>query len=306
MTSAMNWKENLCLKIRWKLKYTFKLPDQFCKNISFLIYWAFSLKLKYLFQKNNNSLELNKNSLTLIDHQLEASLFRDIDHTLGHPSPSNLNWNIVNNSGLQENLSHKNLNMWHVAHHQDPIKILGENTLLDLIDNIFGPTLKAYYHSHYRILNIGMYISRKNNFNKIENSFLWHIDNHPPGLIKGFIYLTDTDMDHGPFTCLPSTHRTNHSKHQDKSQNTDFRFEQKYIDSLKIPTTHITGNAGTAFLVNANAIHRAYPVSKGERRVLTFMFLPSIYSPTEHYKHYQTIKSSDSPDRIHEPVWRTL
>lgn len=296
----MNWISKLALYVRWKLKYTFHCSDRTSKHSAFWIYWIFSKKLKYFFKENKNSLLLKKNGFSLTEEPIEPSLLQKFQTKLTNPE---LNWITTTPEAGYQKLKDYNDPSCEVLHFEDIWSLFPKEEILNLVEHHFGKTLKHYYNSEYKIVNVTSYITRKSNKNFIENSFIWHIDDHPPGLIKGFFYLSDTGPENGPFCFIPGSHVKNHLKNQDCTQKTDCRFSQTYIDSLKTLPRTITGKAGTGFLVNANCLHRATPVISDNRQVLSFIFLPSTETCSEHLLKYGSIKTIDHPDRIHIPVW---
>ncbi len=270
------------------------------KHSAFYIYWFLSQKLKFLMRKNSNSHSFKKRDFVQSQKLLENE---KLDLILKKLSDPNLNWKTTTREGSYRKLEIFNDPDCDVCHFDEVWNIFSKEEILDLAETHFGKILRDYYKAEYRILNVSSYITKKSKEGVVENSFLWHIDDHPPGLIKGFLYLTDTSVENGPFTFISKTHRINHFPHQDKTQKTDCRFDETYVKSLGIEPTFVTGEVGSSFLVNANCIHRGSPVKEGYRQVLSFKFLPSIQSCSEHYDLFGTVDSMSHPDRIHVPIW---
>ncbi|MGP5066478.1 phytanoyl-CoA dioxygenase family protein [Psychrobacter alimentarius] len=89
---------------------------------------------------------------------------------------------------------------------------------------------------------------------------LYHHDMHRLQFVKLFIYLTDVDMDAGPHTLIPGTHRNRPSEMWADGRHAD----SAVIDSgLMNNEVNIVGPAGTVFLVDTSALHKgANPISK--------------------------------------------
>lgn len=87
---------------------------------------------------------------------------------------------------------------------------------------------------------------------------------------KYFIYLTDTTVENGAFTCVPGSHRR--TAEIRKKLGSKISFENREL-SRDLPYTEeevipIEGKAGTLIIFDTDVFHKAGFVSKGERCVM--------------------------------------
>ncbi|MGP9596345.1 MULTISPECIES: phytanoyl-CoA dioxygenase family protein [unclassified Psychrobacter] len=88
---------------------------------------------------------------------------------------------------------------------------------------------------------------------------LYHHDMHRLQFVKLFIYLTDVDMESGPHTLIPGTHRNRPSEMWSDGRHTDGAVIKSGLMDNEV---NIVGPAGTVFLVDTSALHKgANPIS---------------------------------------------
>ena len=123
---------------------------------------------------------------------------------------------------------------------------------------------------------------------KFEASWIWHYDDNPEPSIKLFIYLTDVDSEHAPFTYI-SNPETKECAKIESSRISPFKRVQQQFEGSRIRDSHIdilaemgmipqelTGKAGTAFIFDPNIIHRAtVPKPNNFRDALIFHLYPT-------------------------------
>jgi hypothetical protein len=301
---TLNFKESMLLKFRWKLKYTFYLSDDKLKKITFGLYWLLARSFFSKRCRSGNARALDRHGAIVLEKKMDDLCLNKVNTYLDNILDDPKKWMICNTKGefVEKNkINSKNI----ICERLKALnKIFADQELLEITEKIFGDTLRDYYGCDYKVLCMdSLYLNHIQKASEVEGSFKWHIDNHPPGLIKGFIYLMNVSEENGPFSCLSGSHKKYLKKYELKNDNTDWRFDETIPLKLNIKIKNITGKAGTSFLANANSIHRASPVRKGTRRVLCFMFLPSIRSTFDSYQISKPISSLNAPDRIHEPIW---
>jgi hypothetical protein len=289
--SQMSLWEQLPSKIRWKLKYSFRFNEEFARRCAFRIYWFLCPKLR-------------------VDRLLGKALKEKAYLTCGtHDLPKELcdlkakkDWNLGTSHGriLADPLELKPSEEVLFYHLKNFNELMGMNELLVWIDNIFGKALQSYYGCHYRLLSMGVYKTRSTEKVHQESSQQWYVDHHPPGLLKGFVYLSDVDANDGPFTILPSSHKDKSLlSHLDQQH----RLHDDHVQRSGQQPQQILGKKGTAFLANANAVHCGPPPCGEDRVVLNIYFLPSMRRVEEHLDAFGMINALSGPDRIHEPIW---
>jgi len=105
----------------------------------------------------------------------------------------------------------------------------------------------------------------------------WHRDSPFSHQFKAILYLTDVDLENGPFQYICGTH-TKHSlvqvcKHL-KLPGGSYRFSAEQIERLEhagiVPrATCVTGNKGTLLLADSRGLHRGKPLVARERLAVT-------------------------------------
>ena len=298
-------REKIILWLRWKLKYTLSLPERKVKYIAFGLYWKLCCRknIKRMFQRCG----LKRNGVMLMTHTLAPELLREMNDKIDKMKERSDTWIVSDDDGnfvSKDLMSHRQ--SFTVEHSRDFSEICTGKEMLAYVEETFGESLKEYYGCDYRILSADMYVTYPCDKKLKASSFSWHIDDHPPGLVKGFIYLNDVNEDNGPFCCLPKTHNMDLKAFTDRSASTDWRFPSDVHEEIHIDPHYVIGKKGTSFLVNANAIHRATSLRENERRVLCFMFLPSMQPADLEFSRSGVVPIANSPDRIHEPVWNCL
>ena len=103
----------------------------------------------------------------------------------------------------------------------------------------------------------------------------WHRDSYLFPQIKLITYLSDVNEDNGPFEYIPGTHRLNNKKSDvfkgnyefDANRSVPSRFSDKSIKAKYSQNDifRVTGQKGTAVLVDTSGIHRGMPIKSGVR-----------------------------------------
>ena len=150
---------------------------------------------------------------------------------------------------------------------------LVEDIAAQLERNVYGCYLKTDYISYYRTLD-SRYPETA--------SLLWHADNHYDQVLKFFIYMSDVTEDDAPFEYIrhPKTKKAVHIKPQMPQLYPQGRIPFQLIDQLVrsgYESVKVTGEAGTAMLLNDKIIHRANFAHKGHHRdALMIQFSPCL------------------------------
>lgn len=107
----------------------------------------------------------------------------------------------------------------------------------------------------------------------------WHRDSYLFPQIKLITYLSDVNEDNGPFEYIPGTHRLNNKKSDvfkgnyefDANRSVPSRFSDKSIKAKYSQNDifRVTGQKGTAVLVDTSGIHRGMPIKSGVRYACT-------------------------------------
>jgi len=118
----------------------------------------------------------------------------------------------------------------------------------ELIKKKLGPQIKSYYHNlNYRIEHIWLYETLPNSQNMNEK---FHTDNDMIGGMKCLIYITDVDLESGPFEVY-----------------------NKQVDKYE----KILGEKGTVVFFNQSKLLHANSKNKSKNRIiLSFNIYPSI------------------------------
>ena len=105
----------------------------------------------------------------------------------------------------------------------------------------------------------------------------FHIDDNKSN-IKFFVYLTNVGNENGPFVVVPGTHRWKDSKRIFRAlrwaltKKRNVLYYKMNTAPLDLKAKYITGSAGTFFIADTTAWHRAEPVKIGERLVFVTSF----------------------------------
>lgn len=104
----------------------------------------------------------------------------------------------------------------------------------------------------------------------------WHRDSPYSNQFKSFLFLSDVNIDNGPFSIIKGSHLRKNIEVFSKVlgvKTSQYRFSeneiQKAIELLSWKETKLTCSAGTLVLANTRALHRGSPIYSGERVALT-------------------------------------
>jgi hypothetical protein len=142
--------------------------------------------------------------------------------------------------------------------------------LLEIFDGVLGDAIRDVMRSQFRIEWLQYYRTIPGEPDK---SWLWHIDNDPPYVLKALLYLTDTTIENGATRIL-------------SQQDTRSLFKQGYfgvfgeerqaeIDLPESSQQAIEVRAGDVLLFSPNQLHKGGEVHRGFRDTLSFLILPS-------------------------------
>jgi hypothetical protein len=106
----------------------------------------------------------------------------------------------------------------------------------------------------------------------------FHVDDNKRNL-KFFVYLTDVDMEHGPFCYVPGTHSFRGMKTLLRWWFWEVFRKRTFLygfglnnDDLEARAVPVQGPAGLCFCADTTGYHRATALKKGEREVFVVSF----------------------------------
>jgi hypothetical protein len=156
---------------------------------------------------------------------------------------------------------------------------------LTKIANIIVPFLEEKrFGCHLYVDKV--YIYRTLKLKERQSSYLWHYDNNPSEIVKNIIYLNKVTNKNSPFEYLANkkgngilanptrTGPNNWNPAPNNSRITNmelFELSKKGYEGRKI-----TGDLGTTYSFNNNAIHRVNPIIEGYRDVINIRVKPTI------------------------------
>lgn len=124
----------------------------------------------------------------------------------------------------------------------------------------------------------------------------WHRDN-TVRQFKTMVYLRDVGLDDGPFQIIEKSHHFWNCVRDNRIMGLhygDVRIEHadimRLLDSIGHDKLHtLTGKAGTVLIFDPSAIHRGYPIKRGERLALTNYFFPLPHINAVLYEHFRPV-----------------
>lgn len=146
----------------------------------------------------------------------------------------------------------------------DVVDVCGINELKEIGSKYVGRPLKSWFMMANRVRcapgNLG-------------SGGGWHRDSPFTHQFKSILYLSDVQLDNGPFEYVPYSHLTaaklavRGSVRLDQSRICDEEFRQSRLESQPF-----TGPAGTLLLADTRGIHRGRPIKMGARYAITTYF----------------------------------
>ncbi len=138
---------------------------------------------------------------------------------------------------------------------------------------------EAYYESEvYNATTLTNRISYCNN--NLGSGGGWHRDNGFHKQFKSIIYLSDVEIDNGPFTYLKGTHK-HYNDFKGKLSGSVDKYESRLgedfinkVVELGYDKQTYTANRGTLILVDTKGIHRGNPLLSGSRYAMFNYFYP--------------------------------
>lgn len=163
-------------------------------------------------------------------------------------------------------------------------RIYGANNISDQIDEFNRDPLLAQIASAYNneftqaAFTLGAYLpATHGNLGSGEG---WHRD-APTKQFKAIIYISDVELDNGPFQIIRNSHTLNNmiaDTWTGRLSYPQYRITQQEVDRItnrnpeRLDT--YTARAGTVILVDTSAIHRGMPIRSGSRYALTNYYFP--------------------------------
>jgi hypothetical protein len=154
------------------------------------------------------------------------------------------------------------------------ISQLFTSDIVQTVENYYGSFFKIYWVQAYRTLPTDK---------DADASFLWHVDNCPPQVVKLMVYLTDTQENTGAFRLKPRPLSTQMLSRGffDRSKNDRFAHILNDANTTKI----FEGPKGTSILfLNWACVHRAKHPEIKHRDVAVFFLVPSLVPWDQHLK----------------------
>ncbi len=153
---------------------------------------------------------------------------------------------------------------------------------LDELCDIVLPQLEAnVYGTHLIVDKVYVYrnlVSRA----KEQVSWTWHYDNHPPGITKLMVYLTDVTEQTGPFEYLRSA-RTKEALYRTPTPLSGYgrispsRLQRYLAEGYE--SCRVTGPCGTLLFFDENVVHKANVAKSGVRDAVVLQIRPATFRP---------------------------
>jgi hypothetical protein len=133
----------------------------------------------------------------------------------------------------------------------------------------FRPLVEEYYGKPVKRTEIELITTWPTDA-KEAGSQLWHMDGHAgPSCLRVFIYLTDVDLDSGPFCYAPGTNPFGFRPLPQMQPMTEAEFE-KFVPRDEWET--FTGPKGTVIVADILGYHRGLKNVSGERQLLCLSY----------------------------------
>jgi hypothetical protein len=188
----------------------------------------------------------------------------------------------------------------------NPLDFFGDN-LLDIFDGPLGDTLCDVFGSHFRLEWLDYYRTVSGAPAK---SWLWHIDNDPPFVVKILLYITDANEENGATHVMSMEDSRKYFKagyfgvFNDEREADLQEFSNR--NGLSFPFSIPRRDAGDAMVFSTNLLHKGGEVRNGYRDVMSFLLLPSTRPWREMYeslgKTYVHQASGFPSDPFHSAV----
>jgi hypothetical protein len=211
----------------------------------------------------NDSLELVKNVITKDESQRMSDMIT----------------NAIEEGCISANAS--------IPYHYDvvePVDFFGES-ILDIFDGALGDKLCDLYGSYFQLEWLDCYRTFPGLPDK---SWLWHIDNYPPFVVKVLLYITDSNEENG-ITRILSMKKTR--------EFFNAGYFGVYNDERKLHLSQFSADhninyvediperdSSDAIIFSTSTLHKAGEVKSGYRDVMSFLLLPSVRPWREVYE----------------------
>ncbi len=174
------------------------------------------------------------------------------------------------------------------------------SAICDVINSDISQTVEAYFKSHFKVYWAQIYRTVPSPHSP-DASFLWHVDNAPPHVMKLMVYLTDTSKESGALRLKPRPFSDQLLGEGFWDRSNAARFSSRLNDEST--TKVFEGGKGTAILfLNWACIHRAAHPTVGYRDVVVFDLIPSIEPWNEHLKRNRRHLSQRDSDVCPDPA----
>jgi len=139
---------------------------------------------------------------------------------------------------------------------------------LNEIDEQISPFFKKYIS---QFSNSSFWMVNKLEFikNNLGSGGGWHRDSLNRRQLKFMLYLTDVNINNGPFCYVKGSHRVINKFKLEKFNFNKTRYSNIEFSQLGLKEDIITGEKGSLVIFDSSGIHRGKPIIKGKRIALT-------------------------------------
>jgi hypothetical protein len=170
----------------------------------------------------------------------------------------------------------------------------------EVITDEIARTVEGYFQSYFKIYWVQIYRTVPSD-KRPEASFLWHLDNCPPQVVKLMVYLTDTYENTGAFRLKPRPLSRDLVRQGFWDRSRLDRFAPVLEDAST--TTVFEGAKGTRILfLNWGCVHRAKHPETSHRDVAVFNFVPSLEPWDAHMRRHHAELSLREDDVCPDPA----
>ena len=144
---------------------------------------------------------------------------------------------------------------------------------------------------------LGSYNLKRSLVNNLQakDAQLYHCDGNSIKFLKFFFYLTDVDLESGPFTYVEGSHKRKFEGWKNKYRWDPLEIKSIYgADKIK----HLMGRVGDVIIANTTGFHRGYPPERKERMMLTVDY---VIHP-EYWKQPEFMVRQSDVDKL--PLWK--
>jgi len=147
-------------------------------------------------------------------------------------------------------------------------RLISDPSLLAVVEAYLGP--------HFYLQNASMRWSnaRKKNVSLSDAAQLYHADIDTINWVKIFVYLTDVNVDTGPFCFISGSHRN-----KPKPVRRDGRLRDEELSAVYKPSDFIevVGKRGTTIVADTIGFHKGKPLAQDDRLMMYLTFGTSFF-----------------------------